>query len=234
MHRSGTSFVAKLLYEMGEDFGPSELLLGADKYNEKGYFENRDIFLENDYMIHGGRSRSIQYWLKPKNRRDFRIRIFRKFSGLKYFQLMLSGNRGIKAREEELKSLCEKYYHSMVKDPRFCLTIGHWQRYCGIKHIFFCYRHPFEVAMSLKKRDQMPLFLGYRLWAFHNAEFLRKADLGKVTLVNYNNFFDEERKLEEIQTVSSAIGGNFSLSEIENFHDRVLERHLRHHEFGRF
>ncbi len=47
MHRSGTSFLANLVFEAGGDFGPREKMLEADSFNAAGYFENTDFLVFN-------------------------------------------------------------------------------------------------------------------------------------------------------------------------------------------
>ena len=40
-HRSGTSLVARLLYESGADFGNPEGFYPPDQWNRGGYFEQK-------------------------------------------------------------------------------------------------------------------------------------------------------------------------------------------------
>lgn len=48
MHRSGTSLVANLLQQAGFFVGRSEDLIRADRWNQKGYFEQWDVYRLNE------------------------------------------------------------------------------------------------------------------------------------------------------------------------------------------
>ena len=53
MHRSGTSLVAKIFYEVGADLGPKETLYPGDRWNPDGYYEQPAIHSINMALIHG-------------------------------------------------------------------------------------------------------------------------------------------------------------------------------------
>ena len=62
MHRSGTSMTARILNDLGLDFGDEELLLKGDKWNEKGYYENCEILDVNNQMLLG-RTATAKNWI---------------------------------------------------------------------------------------------------------------------------------------------------------------------------
>ena len=53
MHRSGTSLVARLAFELGADFGDPETFYRPDRWNPDGYFEQIDIHAINMPLING-------------------------------------------------------------------------------------------------------------------------------------------------------------------------------------
>ena len=67
MHRSGTSFLAQALNELGADFGDPEKLFPADNWNRNGYFESIPVIDINNKIILGP-SANIKHWLNaPEN-----------------------------------------------------------------------------------------------------------------------------------------------------------------------
>ena len=64
------------------------------------------------------------------------------------------------------------------KDPRTCLTLDHWLDILlknnnkeDIK-IIFTIREPLAVANSLKKRDNLDIYSGLKLWEVYNRRAL--------------------------------------------------------------
>lgn len=53
MHRSGTSLVAMTLEALGVSFGNHEEFYGSDRWNERGYFERRDVIDLNSRLLTG-------------------------------------------------------------------------------------------------------------------------------------------------------------------------------------
>jgi hypothetical protein len=65
----------------------------------------------------------------------------------------------------------------LQKDPRMCITIGTWRKLLNNNPaVLFTYRHPLEVAMSLKKREQnFTLEHGLRLWIAYNMRAIQNS-----------------------------------------------------------
>ena len=67
--RSGSSFICQLLHEIGADFGDEKNLVNPDKWNKKGYFENRSVNTLNHELLFGPWS-SSKLWVDtmwPRN-----------------------------------------------------------------------------------------------------------------------------------------------------------------------
>ena len=62
MHRSGTSFVARALHLAGVDMGPPQALLGPNKHNPLGHYENAAFNQVDDQIMRAAGSRN---WTKP-------------------------------------------------------------------------------------------------------------------------------------------------------------------------
>ncbi len=90
------------------------------------------------------------------------------------------------------------------KDPRACLTLPIWAKYLSHRPaIVFTYRHPLEVAMSLKKRDNFPLSKGLKLWITYNVRTLQYTTGYCLVVTNVNAII--HNTLEEMQRVSDEL-----------------------------
>lgn len=229
MHRSGTSLIANLLFSLGTDFGPSELFLKANKWNTKGYFENRDIIDLNNRLIIGDWA-SIDYWIAANENHSLVKKIMWNLGKVRY--LWLPSRKEISRRaarmEAEIEKLSATFESRIVKDTRFSLTISDWMRYGNVGKILYCYRNPTDVALSLKKRDSLPMVITYRLWYEHVRRLFESVDGYKITVVNYDNFFREETREAELDRVLSF--ANISRAEVnlEAVVGRVLDADMRH------
>jgi hypothetical protein len=192
MHRSGTSFVAQLLHELGMDLGDLAQMYATDEWNAAGYFENLAVMMLNDRIVLGDRFYAEAFRANAPQDRPLRSRLLMSLARARY--LVLRSTAGVARRAEhrrgELGRLGRRFPGMVVKDPRFSLTIGAWRKYADVQRVLYCYRHPREVAMSIRRRDRLPQWLGLRLWAFHVEAFLAGAEGLPVTFVDFNRFFD--------------------------------------------
>ncbi len=233
MHRSGTSAVCNILMELGVDFGDHEDFLPADKWNAKGYFENRDVFLINNSVI-AGLQRLQRLWMVPYHKRSAVEKILMLPVKARY--LMMPHTRKLAERMERMKpqvrEVGEKIGRGAVKDPRFCLLLKPWCRHAAVDKVLFSHRHPAEVVRSLNRREGLPVWLGYRFWAYHVGAFLEQMDeLGmEVAFVNYNRLFDPVKQEEEAERLFRFAGREFDSSEWKRVAAASFDGRLRHHE----
>jgi hypothetical protein len=192
MHRSGTSFVAQLLHELGLDLGDHAQMYATDEWNAAGYFENLAVMILNDRIVLGDRFYAEAFRTNAPQDRPLLSRLLMSLARTRY--LVLRSTAGVVQRAEhrrgEISRLGRRFRGMVVKDPRFSLTMSAWRKYAGVQRVLYCYRHPREVAMSIRRRDRLPQWLGLRLWAVHVEAFLANAEGLPVTLVNFNRFFD--------------------------------------------
>ena len=235
MHRSGTSAVCNLLWGLGMDFGEDSQFLPTDRWNAKGYFENRDVFLLNTFLITGAR-RLPRLWLIPFEERTAFQKLMMMPVKARY--LLMPGIDRLASRmhrsSERVAEVTTKLGSRAVKDPRFCLMIEPWCRYAPIEKVLFSHRHPSEVARSLHRREHLPLSLGYKFWSYHVESFLRQIDrleIG-VTIVNYNNLFDPEKREEEAKRLFRFAGKEFNEAEWTRIASTSFDSQLRHHRSG--
>jgi len=168
MHRSGTSYVARIINVLGVDLGPEDAMLPAQKDNAKGFWENRQVFeVHNALLAHFGGE-----WDRPPLLED----------GWEQ-----SPDLG-EVRERAVDVANSVYGGSAVagwKDPRGSLLLPFWRTVVDISGTVLCLRHPAEVAASLKKRDDLDPEWSAYLWLRYTVAAYR-SDPGHL-LVLYDD-----------------------------------------------
>ena len=207
MHRSGTSLVARLFYEIGADMGDPNSLYRPDKWNPDGYFEQPDFHSVNMPLING------PWW---------------KFA---YFKL--PSNKTIMKRaskhEERIRLLGAKYKESVVKETRFCLTLPAWLKYgVNINKIMICLRDPIQVAMSIQKRNKTTIRHSLNLWHIHNVRLLEYAEGIPQWFVYYGNLLDDRCCIQEVDGALAFFGYRLSDDELEILRSKFIKRSMNH------
>lgn len=156
MHRSATSLVASVFAAAGLAIG--EELLGPGPGNRKGHFEDRDFWLLHEDQLKAGGVTALGAGdgFTPPPGEDFRARA-----------------RQLVARRQGLAWWG-------FKDPRACLFLDFWEDLLPEARYVFLYRHPVEVALSLRRRGTEPEvrldpWAGIRAWEVYNRRLLAFA-----------------------------------------------------------
>jgi len=213
MHRSGTSALAEFLLELGVDLGDPAGFYAADQWNERGYFEQRDVIDLNSRII-SGLSRtggSLERWL-----------------GQLVYLSMPPASR-IRARAERLggslRVVARKYEGRAVKDPRFCLTLPSWKEIGAVQSLVVCVRHPADVADSLWRRQRIPVALGLRFWDYHARALLAASEGVPGVFAEYEKLLEGD--LRTAERLSKFLSLGWSTPELEARRGRVLTETLR-------
>jgi Sulfotransferase family len=108
------------------------------------------------------------------------------------------------------------------KDPRTCLTAGYWLDLEPELRFVICVRHPVEVALSLKRRNQNSYSLGLALWERYYTAVLDLVPGDRRIVTHYDTYFvDPEAELARL----------CGFAGLEPASPRV-RRDLRHHTTG--
>ena len=192
MHRSATSLTAGILSSYGIYTGKEEDLLEADKDNQRGFFENKEVFLLDEAIwcehgIYSGvYSKKINLFKDTKYKNEINGIIKNLFED--------SGDK----------------HDIFIKDPRMCATLPTWekeiQKYKLKENIIVVFRHPFEVAKSMQKRDNINFIYALKLWFYYNLSILYCiADCNtSVLILNHENYFNAQK--EQISKLEKFIG----------------------------
>ena len=208
MHRSGTSMITRALHESGLQLvggAAADALLEAADDNPEGFWENQ-------------RDRRLQ------RRICWRRRAGRGTTRRISSPLAVDDERVAGVVEPAIAALdgLRENPHWGFKDPRVCLTAGFWLDLEPDLRFVICVRHPLEVALSLKRRNQNSYSLGLALWERYYAAVLEAVPEDRRIVTHYDSFFvDPEAELARL----CAFAG------LEPAPPHVRDD-LRHHEVG--
>jgi hypothetical protein len=182
MHRSGTSMVARLLYDCALFLGPVDELMPPSPANPEGYWENMHFVKLNDRIIaqFGG------WWDDPPSfpaRWEFASEVDSLFGEAEELVGRFSGND-----------------NWGWKDPRNSLTVPFWRRLIPDLKVVVCVRNPLEVARSLSARGDSAGASQLTLWLDYNRQLLSAMPPTHRIVTHYESYFEDARA--EIQRVS--------------------------------
>ncbi len=210
MHRSGTSCIAGLLSKCGFSPGNATDMLNANQPqfdNRKGHFENLDTVLINNTLL----TSAGGAWYNPPSPeaiahledsvKDQIIRFNRTFQG------------------------------SIIKDPRLCLTLDLWKKYCTrLKYVVICFRHPLGVASSLNKRNKLSIEIGLNLWYIYNIRLIDSIAHIPAVVVDYDSLMYnlDDDFFDILRVLKSPLSRDEMKKNINGF----FEKDLNHHQFS--
>lgn len=167
MHRSGTSALTRVLQLMGCHLGGDEELTPGDASNPKGYFERRDAWALDEWLLE--RLGGSWHDLTRLDGEAVPAELQAEFA----------------ARLRPILERLEPHRPWALKDPRMCVLLPSWRACLSAAVGVLLHRDPLEVARSLRTRDAFPLAAGLGLWERHTRDALRfTAGLPRV-LVSY-------------------------------------------------
>ena len=214
MHRSGTSAIARLLNLMGAYFGGEKISTGASAENEKGFWERLDVRALNDSMLHNAncdwdRITELDLDAIPE---DFVNAYHRS------------------ARDIVLNLDAHRPW--FIKEPRLSILLPLWRPALELPFCVHVFRHPLEVAHSLKARNGIPIKVGLALWEAYNTKAIESSSDLPRFFVSYSALLSSpEAVVNQLrETMSSARGYEFrspSIAELAGSLDSSL-RHQRH------
>ncbi len=188
MHRSGTSAITRALEALGVDLG-GNLMPPLPDNNERGFFEDLDIFQLNERLL----EKAASAW-----------------SQLAPIDADWAGPSFARERREAAALLRAKLGARMFafKDPRSALLLPFWQ--CVFEDLnlseryVVAVRNPIEAALSLEARDGLPLAKGVLLWAKHQIAAVRFSSARPRVFVSYERLLSEP--MQQLQRLAAALG----------------------------
>ena len=219
MHRSGTSMLSGLLVK-GMGYHVGEPLIEPASDNEKGFFELLPAVEQNDSFMKG---QDIWWSSGVVN-----------YDAAEALRMKADGEISFREGREALAVLGDpSNVPWLQKDPRMCITLGTWLPLLDTEPaVVFTYRHPLEVALSLKRREEdFDLAHGLRLWIVYNVRAVQNsAGLCRVLSSNDAILADPlaevQRIADELTTkchVPAPARARLTQAAVDDFVDRQLQ-----------
>jgi hypothetical protein len=184
MHRSGTSSMAGAMVRLG-GAAPLNLMPPADD-NPTGFWESTVLATLNDQILAAGGS----HWEDWRQFDPTRIDAAAALALKRQAKSALAGEFG----ETSL---------AVIKDPRMCRLMPFWssvfrEANWSIRPVLQL-RSPLEVALSLNRRDGIPLGLGCLIWLRHVLDAEAGTRGIRRAVVDWTDFLgDPGRTLERV------------------------------------
>lgn len=211
MHRSGTSALAGLLDTVGYKFGCEHF--AADKDNQKGYFELREIVLSHKALL---------------------ASLGLTWDSVTPMPLKWHETQEAKVASDQISELLKGYFGNLktwgIKDPRMCRLLPMWFQIFGhlqtSPYALMIVRNPLEVAASLSRRDGFSTDKGCLLWLRHVLEMEFDSRNTPRSVITYESLLQNWK--ETLQSAFATMDLEIDLvtkcTEAESF----LDPQLRH------
>jgi hypothetical protein len=218
MHRSGTSAVTRGLEVLGVDLG-DRLMDPLPGVNDRGFYEDRDIFELNEKIL---RTLDQRSWhsLRPIDPKEFQSPAISEL------------------RSAVTELLIKKIGSSpryAIKDSRLSILLPFWQDVSAqvgvaVKYLIVT-RNPISVTKSLEKRDALDPFKCYFLWLQHTASAINYTNQMSRLVVDYDLLIaDPESQLSRIARFLEVSFDPDSHS-FADYRENFLDSSLRHTQF---
>lgn len=185
MGRSGTSAITGLFVRSGFYVGPESELIPAAEDNPAGFNENLNVLQINEAAL----ADLAGTWFDPPEE---------------------GAQSDARARwEPQLASVLSDLMEAaapaplVLKDPRIEVLLPLWDGLLrGVFHPVVAVRHPVEIALSLSKRERMPLPIGLATWEIHMTTLLRHLRGVTATVAPYRLLMSSHDSARRIVTAA--------------------------------
>jgi GT2 family glycosyltransferase len=201
---------------LGVDLG-ERLLPGLPANNDKGFFEDIDLYNLNERVLRAAGSA----W-------DFAAPL--TFNEIKRLQ-------DSDFRIEAIDLLKDKSAHTSIfgfKDPRIPKLLKFWQHvfsHCRFRVGYvLVVRNPLSVAKSLEARDGFAHEKSYSLWCSHVIESLSLTQTLPRVLVDYDRFLSSPEA--GLAVLAEGLGLKINDLQLKEYLSNFLDENLRHSVFS--
>lgn len=184
-HRSGTSAVARIINMLGAYAFSEGTSNGVNDENSKGFWERKDIRKINDEFL----------WA---NNWDWHL--------VSSFNLEKATPRSVATYQREFRKILldlESQRPWVIKEPRLSLLFPLIRSMLEIPFIVHVYRDPLESALSLNKRNKIPVEYGLALWESYNLNIINETEGLEHITISYNNLM--ENSFSCVETLYKAL-----------------------------
>jgi hypothetical protein len=183
MHRSGTSCMSEVLMNLGLYPGDSKEFLKASEYNKHGYFENSGVVDCNEKIL----TNRVAALIKGNHNPLTTSLPGRGWIFGAWQKNILEGESLLtEAVVQSLEKNKPEDACLLIKDPRFCLTLGSWKEHLNIKAAILMVRDPNAVAGSLLRRQSIMPQVSQDLWNLYTGSAISQLDNIPGLIVDYD------------------------------------------------
>jgi hypothetical protein len=218
MDRSGTSLCASVLQALGMSLGPD--LLPGDRFNERGYFEDREIWRVHERLLAVlGRSWDTLAAARP-------------------FPPLWWQSKSLETFREQLKQIAQARSAAGgsaiwgFKDPRTVLLLPLWKEVLqdlAISPTFVvCVRHPGAVAESLAARDGFPPLFSQLLWLEKTLTACLASWDAPNCLIHYEDWFIRPRNSIDTLMETTGLTPSLHARDLRKAVDALISSEMRH------
>jgi hypothetical protein len=187
MHRGGTSLVGDLIHRWGAYAGNESKLLLADENNQQGYWEYVPLINFNDNLLN---SVGSTWLVPPGTEAEETLRARASEAAYKHPAEQLV---------QEMRAGGKPWFW---KDPRLTVLLPFWKRIWSDAVYAISVRHPLEIAMSVRKRDHVPLSASLLIWQQYMLQCLRHTEDSQHRIfIKYENLI--QSPLEECRRLDA-------------------------------
>jgi hypothetical protein len=214
MHRSGSSVVSRALKVLGVELGDN--LIGPDKNNPKGYWEDLDISRLNNEML------------------GFLKMDWHSLSPIEESHLESLNRNGFSLRAAELlRNKMGGFAAFGFKDPRTAKLLAFWKGVFsqgGFRAQYILVsRNPLSVCHSLAERDGFDFEKSYLLWLEHVINSINLTDNENRVFVDFDALVSSPDKV--LARVGNELRLQINERELAIYREEFLDPNLRHSVF---
>ena len=210
MHRSGTSYLASRLAAFGLQLGTN--LVGPQKGNERGHFEDVDILAFHESLLIprlSSTGRAFDMGMMQMAPVDFDPTDEER----KKAQLLIA--------DREQVGLWG------WKEPRTALFIDFWKGYLPNLKGIVIYRHPWAVHNSMRRREHWDLLMFpdqvFKSYTVYNESLLRaiEAQPNDYLVINAESAFSQMERLDDL--MGGFLGATIDKAMMPTFYPQEFE-----------
>jgi len=222
MHRSGTSALTGLLYDNGLFIGNN--LLSPQEDNQKGFFENINILKLNNKIL---------------------AKLNSSWDEVTFDISEINQEQEIYFVNEIKKTILNEFKNIDIfgiKDPRISILLPLWLKAFSDLNIsvktIFIYRNPYEVALSLEKRNQFSFEKSLNLWLLYTSSIINYIGKIQIELITYRELMNSteisiKNLIEKLSITTSLQDNDIKINLIEQnlyhakFDDDVNNKYIK-------
>ena len=221
MDRTGTSLCTNILNALGMRLGPH--LLPGDRFNENGYFEEREIFQAHQQILAAlDRSWDTLEAIHPLPSRWWQSQRMEPFRDTLVDI--------VQRRSREGPGIWG------FKDPRTVVLTPLWKevfRTSGVRPVFvLCVRHPAAVAQSLAARDRISSHFSELLWFEKTLTGCLAIKDAPHCVIHYEEWFNDPLPQTQMLSKMAGLAPEGSPAALRAQVSSIVNSSLRHQDGG--